>query len=219
MLNKRVIVSLASALLAVAGLSSTVPSIAAWGGGGAVAPLSEDEIVGMKFMREEEKLARDSYLVLGDLWGVPVFGNIAGSEQKHMDAIKKLLDKYQVTDPVTDESDIGSFKDPELQPLYYDLMARGEGSLMAALMVGGEIEETDMQDIQAWIELADHSDIISVYESLMCGSRNHLRAFVKQVEMRGKVYQAQVLTQDEVDAIADSPTERDCGGNRRGGQR
>ena len=46
----------------------------------------------------------------------------------------------------------------------------------------------------------------------MSGSRNHLRAYVGQIENLGVVYEAQYLSQDEVDAIVDSPIER---GRRR----
>jgi len=211
--NKRFILTLVAALLVAVGSSVRVPAYAGPSSDTLVA-LSEDEIAGLLFMREEEKLARDSYIVLGDLWGVPVFANIAESEQSHTDAVEKILIDYQIPDPVSDESDVGTFVDPELQTLYDDLMADGEDSEMAALYVGAAIEETDMEDILAWIELTSHEDITSVYESLLCGSRNHLRAFVQQIENRGVVYVAQVLTQEEVDAIVDSATERDCGGSR-----
>ena len=222
MLTKRWMAVTATALLVVAGSGYTISAMArpgGGGGGGQLVPLSVEEEAGLQFMREEEKLARDSYIVLGDLWGLPVFANISRSEQSHMNGVKQMLGKYQVPDPISDESNVGSFVDPELQALFDDLMAAGEDSVMAALYVGGTIEETDMEDIQHWIDLADHEDIIGVYESLLCGSRNHLRAFVKQIENRGAVYEARVLPQDVVDAIADSPTERDCGSGGGGGGR
>ncbi|MDK2464101.1 MAG: DUF2202 domain-containing protein, partial [Candidatus Korarchaeota archaeon] len=54
--------------------------------------LAEEEIQGLLYMREEEKLARDVYLTLYEKWGLPIFQNIARSEQTHMDAVKTLLD-------------------------------------------------------------------------------------------------------------------------------
>ena len=77
--------------------------------------LTETEAATLTFMREEEKLARDVYLMLADLWGNQIFSNIAASEQKHMDAPKSMLDKYNLPDPVLEE---GEFADPELQHLY-----------------------------------------------------------------------------------------------------
>ena len=168
--------------------------------------LSVSEIESLLFMREEEKMARDVYLTLYDLWNEEIFNNIASSEQEHMDAIKSLLDKYDLVDPVIDS--IGVFSDPELQELYIKLVERGEKSAMEALHVGGLIEEVDMQDIKEAIDEAEHEDIIAVYEELLKGSRNHLRSFVGKIEDEGIVYEAQVLSQEEVDEIVDSPIER-----------
>lgn len=171
-----------------------------------IAVLSAAEAESLLFMREEEKMARDVYLTLYDLWNDSIFKNIASSEQEHMDAIKLLLEQYNLPDPVIDS--IGIFSNPELQELYIKLVERGEKSAMEALHVGGLIEEVDMQDIQEAINEAEHEDIINVYEDLLKGSRNHLRSFVGKIEDEGIVYEAQFLTQEEVDEIVDSPMER-----------
>ena len=54
--------------------------------------LSDIEVEGLLYMREEEKLARDVYLTLYDQWNINIFKNIAASEQTHTDAVKILLD-------------------------------------------------------------------------------------------------------------------------------
>ena len=79
---------------------------------------------------------------------------------------------------------------------------------MEALQVGALIEEVDMADLQHAIDRATHDDIITVYENLLKGSRNHLRSYVDVIESYGVVYEAQYLDQDEVDAIVNSPMER-----------
>ena len=64
----------------------------AWAGGpGTPAPLSQAEIDGLLYMREEEKLARDVYQALYAEWESPAFANIAVSEQQHMDSILALI--------------------------------------------------------------------------------------------------------------------------------
>ncbi|MBU2641330.1 MAG: DUF2202 domain-containing protein [Gammaproteobacteria bacterium] len=172
--------------------------------------LSTVEKSDLLFMREEEKLARDVYLTLYETWGLPVFSNIASSEQSHMDAVLKLLRTYQLSDPAAGKA-IGEFSDPDLQSLYGTLMEKGRLSALDALQVGGIIEETDMNDLVAAIERADHADLDSTYENLLCGSRNHLRAFASTIEsMTRQPYTAQVIAQDEVDAIVSSPQEQ-CG--------
>jgi len=56
--------------------------------------LSQEEINGLVHMRIEEKLARDVYTVLGAKWNARVFLNIKLSEQTHMEAVRRLLNKY-----------------------------------------------------------------------------------------------------------------------------
>jgi hypothetical protein len=68
-----------------------------------------------------------------------------------------------------------------------------------------------MQDLNEMIASSQNAVLISMYERLLCGSRNHLRAFVSQIENRGLVYEAQVLEQEAVDQIVDTPMERRCG--------
>ena len=60
------------------------------------APLSAAERAGLIYMYEEEKLARDVYNALYDKWKLPVFRNIASSEETHMESIALLLDRYGI---------------------------------------------------------------------------------------------------------------------------
>ena len=81
---------------------------------GSLPVLTQGEIDGLIHMRVEEKLARDVYLTLFDTWGLSIFNNIAVSEQRHMDAIKNLLDKYGIEDPVEDPDVRGGFDDLDI---------------------------------------------------------------------------------------------------------
>jgi len=75
-------------------------------------------------------------------------------------------------------------------------------------MVGAYIEELDILDLRHSIAVSVHDDLVAVYEDLMKGSRNHLRAFVGKNENLGMVYQAQLMDQAEVDEIVDTSLER-----------
>ena len=170
----------------------------------------------LQFMREEEKLARDVYLTLNGQWDLVIFQNIAESEQTHMDALKTLLDRYGIEDPVAG-NEIGVFTNPELQELYDLLVQTGSESLADALKVGGAIEEIDILDLEERLAETDKADIVQVYENLLKGSRNHLRSFASTLEAQtGEVYELQYMTQDAYDAIIDSPAE--TGGNTNGRQ-
>jgi hypothetical protein len=174
------------------------------------ATLSAEEIAGLKFMREEEKLAHDVYAALFADWGHPTFANIALSETEHTEAIQDLLVKYGVPDPAAGKPP-GVFEDPSLQALFDQLVATGRRSLIDGLEVGALIEEKDIHDIVERRARTDEGDIQGVYDSLLCGSRNHLRAFNTALLELGVSYAAQVISQQEWDAIAYSARET-CGG-------
>ncbi|MBW1636647.1 MAG: DUF2202 domain-containing protein [Deltaproteobacteria bacterium] len=159
-------------------------------------------------LREEEKLARDVYLYLYTVWDQWIFSNIAKSEQQHMDAVKKLLEKYDIEDPA--DIDIqGKFQNQDLQDLYDELTAEGTPSVEGALYVGATIEDLDLFDIYRMIGETDIIDVSNVYENLSRGSRNHLRSFLGQLMLFDEdyAYEAQFLDQDEVDEIYSSPME------------
>lgn len=175
-----------------------------------VVPVDREVVVeDLVFLREEEKLARDVYLTLGALVPVPVFANIAASEQTHMDAVLRLLQTYRIPDPVTDDA-VGVFRNGMLAALYGSLVSAGEASDLAALTVGATIEDLDLHDIGAMASRNTAPDVARVYESLSCGSRNHLRAYVAQVVALGGTYDAQYITSQELSEILLSSQER-CG--------
>lgn len=175
---------------------------------GTIEPAEE---AGLIFMREEEKLARDVYTHLSTLWTENIFDNIGRSEQTHTEAVLALLERYGIPDPVGANA-TGVFLDPSLQGLYDMLAARGSASLIDALYVGAEIEEIDIIDLQIRLsEVTENEDIVMVYENLMKGSRNHLRAFVRVMEREFITYDPQHLTREEYDAIINSETETGSG--------
>jgi hypothetical protein len=163
--------------------------------------LSDEEIAGLLYMREEEKLARDVYITLYQKYGIRVFNNISSAEQTHTDAIKLLLEKYSLTDPVQNDA-IGNFVNQDLQNLYNQLVESGSVSDVDALKAGALIEEVDILDLINQInEKVDNQDIIYVYNNLKKGSENHLRAFVKNLSKRSVVYSPVYLDIDTYNAI------------------
>lgn len=170
-------------------------------------PIDEKEKAGMILMREEEKLARDVYLALGQKWGIKSFKNIAESEKTHMAAVKSLLDRYGLEDPAANQK-AGEFKDPKLQTLYGDLVEKGSKSPADALQVGALIEELDIADLQKLIRETDNEDLKLVYGNLLKGSKNHLRAFNRQLQRRGIAYQPRHISQEEYDSIVKKERKR-----------
>lgn len=209
--------------LALSAILVAAPTLSAGPNGRQVNPspvlaeLDDAEAATLLFMREEERLARDVYIEMGVIWQAPLFDNIAQSEQAHMDSIKSAMDRYALID-LSDPTQPGVYADPLLQELHADLIERGELSYMDALHVGALIEEVDIADLEAAIAATDNPDLQTLYSNLQRGSRNHLRAFVGEIERLGLTYEAQELDQDSLDAIVDTPIERGGAGPRGQGQ-
>jgi len=190
-------------------------------------PAEETHLI---FMREEEKLARDVYLTLAEWYPYQtVFSTIAGtSEQTHTDTMRDKLADYGIDDPNPDTNQlpatIGVFTGETYGEYFTEkftqLTDRAAISELNALYVGAFIEELDMHDIaecpqvivdmdndigddQCGLDYTDEIALINAYGSLLDGSENHLRAYVGRIEAVIGVgnYQAQYLSQEEVDTI------------------
>lgn len=181
-------------------------------------PLSAEESAALIWMREEEKLARDVYQTLSATANSPVFARIAKSEQRHMDAVLCLLQKYSLSDPSAGLG-TGEFTRTDFNDLYTALVTQGQQSTAAALRVGATIEDLDIKDLQDLMQMADNEDLLAVFGELERGSRNHIRSFTSQLSALGEAYEAQYISSEALDAILSSPREKGgtlCGGTGQG---
>ena len=167
--------------------------------------LNSDDQESLYFMLEEEKLARDVYTYLGALWEVAIFENITQSEIQHVAAVEALLTSYGLEYEILDP---GTFENTHLQELYDSLTEMGTEDLEAALRVGATIEDLDILDLQEFIDATETEAIKFVFESLQCGSRNHLRAFARNLENLGISYLAQFISETQYETIIESSQEQ-----------
>ncbi|MBZ0249116.1 MAG: DUF2202 domain-containing protein [Burkholderiales bacterium] len=174
-----------------------------------VAPTA-DEAADLAYLRGTGKLARDLFLRFSEAWGREPFATVAIAGLNDMDAVLRLLRRYRVADPVPG-TPVGEFPDVELQALFTTLLQRGLAGELEALRVGGLVEEADLTDLALSMAHTMKADLRAVYGNLACGSRNHLRAFAREIRaLTGQAYVAQSMSQAAVDAILAQPWER-CG--------
>jgi len=179
-----------------------------------VSDLSQEEIDGLLQMREEEKMAQDVYLKFYELWGKTVFSNIAKSESSHTSAVLSLLTHFGLSDPASTET--GVFTNQNIQNLYDELVDAGSESALKAFETGAFIEEYDILDLETLLSETTNADIQLVYENLLKGSRNHLRAFVKQINVYGVSYIPLLLSEEYYQEIVSSEMENGSGNARWG---
>lgn len=217
---KKIVFSIFAGLLALTVVTLSAPISAEAAAPTAVQAPTNDittaEALDLQFMIEEEKLARDVYLTLYEEMDFRMFSNIARSEQVHMNAIRTLLKRYGVEDP-TIGNELGEFNNADLQELYDDLVDTGSRSLADALLVGGLIEEIDILDLEERLSETDNVDILRVYNNLLRGSENHMRAFVSTWERQtGEDYELQDsdFDQDRFEEIMSGSRGRGNSGGR-----
>mgnify|MGYP000967418141 FL=1 len=161
--------------------------------------LTHEEIDDLLFLREEEKLARDVYLYSYNKYNVQIFKNISNSEIQHMNNVLQLLNKYNLQDSAS--PNIGEFNNVTLQSIYNELIIQSDISLLEALKVGDKIEDLDIRDIGLNEARTSKLDILSLYSTLKCGSRNHLRNFNNQVLQNNGFYIPEFISQEEFNDI------------------
>jgi len=149
--------------------------------------LNGEQLDQLFYIYQEEKVARDSYITLGNLYPQEnTFAHIQNAEQRHIDAAQVLCETYGVDISGVDEGSVGNFVVPVLQELYDTVIATGSSSLMDALEMAELIEITDIEDLDHAInDLGMPADVIQVYTSLREGSYNHLEAFRRSMATGG----------------------------------
>jgi hypothetical protein len=196
--------------------------------------LNDGEEAHLIFMRSEEKLARDVYLTLAELYPAsPVFYKIATqAEQTHTDTMRDTLLKFGLEDPEPNADKVppyGVFENPYFADYFNGkfeyLVGKAEVGLLDALYVGALIEELDMKDINycnkviydvfgfpypppdyCGLTVTDVRALENTLGNLLSGSENHLCAFISQIKSEDPdgCYQVQYLDREEVLAIIDA---------------
>ena len=119
----------------------------------------------------DEYKARDTYRKIIDTFGaVRPFVNIVEAEQRHIESLLALYEKYEIPRPVIPDPD--RLDIPE--------------NLLKACQLGVEAEIENVALYDRLIEATDLPDVIEVLKRLQAASRdNHLRAFQRCVERGG----------------------------------
>lgn len=140
---------------------------------GALGALSQDEFSldqMLAYAIEDEYLALAEYQAIMDKFNIDrPYSNIAKSEMTHISYLEELYGDYKKQIP---EIDIQSH-------LYIPV------SLSEAAEIGVRVEIDNIAMYAKFLTQNLPDDVRAVFENLMKGSENHLRAFDRQVENGG----------------------------------
>ena len=169
--------------------------------------LEPNESSMLAYLREEQKFLRDCHLGVADQYKQSMYIEPADDAQLNMAKVKTLLNYYGVEDPVTDEtpwsaySTDSTFWTEELDWMSYTI---GWGMMPYILNFSAYIEEMSIRDLWQAIEGTDEKLLDTAYNEILQDSYDHLRLFATAIVDDPKMpsyYQAQILSQEDVDAI------------------
>jgi len=174
------------------------------------AELNDDQKYVLAYMWNEEKMAKDLYLALYEIWPNQVFYNIATkAETEHQAAVEALIESYDLNifDLDDDEEHYsaqelaqfnpGEYSVSEVQELYDVLYSKGVQSTQDALEVGCMVEVTDVNDLnEDLLTVAGVDDLVTTLENLRSGSYNHYWAFDSALKAMGVVDGCCILGDD-----------------------
>src|SRR5664279_2356370 len=168
------------ALLLGAGLAGTAIAATQAGSTGAAAPAAtaiadDTRTADLAFSRDEERMARDLYTLLGQTYDAAIFTRIAASEQQHFDAVGALLTSYGITDPAAGQP-AGTYANADVQKLYDQWKAQGLTSVQDAYAVGVALEQTDIADLQGFLARNSEADVQRVFTQETEALRDHSRS-------------------------------------------
>ncbi len=138
--------------------------------------VTDEQKATLTAMAAEEKVAHDLYVAFAGKYDATVFSRVAQSETKHLEAVRTLLKRYDITDP-TVGLEAGKFPTEATQKLYDTLLAQGSVSLDAAREAARTVETTDITDLTAASNGVTAPDVLAVYEHLLTASQHHLTSF------------------------------------------
>jgi hypothetical protein len=151
------------------------------------------------FMWNEEKLAKDVYLALNQIYPSQQLSTIATqSEARHQEMVRALLEKYNLsvweplnassgyTDAAVSAVAPGAYTVTAVQTLYNTLYAKGIASARDSMEVGCMVEVTDVNDLTRDLPVVSSLlDATAVFENLRAGSYNHYWAFDRGLKAIG----------------------------------
>jgi len=168
--------------------------------------LEPSETSMLAYLREEQKYLRDFHLATAECYPESMSIDPAEDARLNMAEIKTMLDYYGVDDPVTDDSPFAPFA-PNSNFLTEDL---NNGLWLCwiinpnAMIFSAYVEEMSIRDLQQAIEGTDEQRLIEAYASILEDSYVHLLLIATAIiddQALPSYYEAQLLSQEEVDAI------------------
>lgn len=160
--------------------------------------LTITDIDNLNYLYEEERLAHYIYTELSKKWELSIFENIAKSEKLHFQHLLVIYENYGLRVPKIAN---GLYNYPELNLLYDRFFEGGMMTLENSLTLAANLEEYNIADLERYLRHTQNVDLILVYNSILEGSKNHLRAIHRNLLKHGYNYEPVFLGKSQFQQI------------------
>lgn len=144
--------------------------------------LSGQELQGLIYIVEIQKLQRDIYMALDERNINPIFNELYLADAKSLDEISATIEAYGQENPVLDRN-VGDFRRTEVQALYDEFTYTVNNNLIEMLTFAVRMEEGTVDDISEFMEQVDgNEDIRQLYTDLLTGSYIQLNALNDEIK-------------------------------------
>ncbi len=157
------------------------------------ANLTQKEKMSIQTMMEYEKMVRDVYAMMYQQWQTKAFENMGKKASAEMAAMKLLLERYGINNPVTDPSKAGDFQNQSLQKTFEQMVENGNKSLIDAIKTCAELEEMNLMKIENALENANSDDLKTVYSTMLKETVDMLKSLVYMLSIEGVKYQPKYM--------------------------
>jgi hypothetical protein len=154
----------------------------------------------LQYLYDQEKLALDLNWVFHWKWDEPTFQSLGALERRHMDALHALMKGYGLK-PLLESKAEGGYGEDDHQRAWDQLLSRGSVSRLEAYRSIAYVEEWDITEIRALIGTTNQQSVINASTELLTGAEQHLQRLVSRIKGLGRHYEAQLLSQSDVDEI------------------
>lgn len=128
--------------------------------------LSPDEIQGLKFIAEQEKMVSTVYSAIASTLKMDELAKMANVRKRHMSLISVRLDKYDLENPLKELSN-GEFKNPLLQKEYNEIMVSLPATKSDAVELVKTLENSLLTNLQFYVTGVHNVVLLHMYQQII----------------------------------------------------
>ena len=155
------------------------------------------------YLLEFAKFKKEVLAGVGTLWTDSSIHRLVDDQDRHIEMLEALVAQYDIDLTSAASTNFGMLLlNEELRPLWTNW-----GSWMfdgqQFCRTGAYLEEISIRNLKATLSVTETPALVDVYSEMLADDQVHLFIYVSHMYGGAEAYQAQVLSQPEVDSILD----------------